>query len=210
MTAAERPQRGPSKRLRRAFYSGDTVDIARSLLGTYLVHESRDGVTAGRIVECEAYLGEHDPAAHSYRGQTPRTAAMFGLPGTAYVYFVYGMHHCFNVVTAPRGIGQAVLIRALEPTSGVERMLERRGNKALPDLCRGPGNLVRAMGIEPRHNGVDLTRSTLSIHSAIEGPPAAGDVLATKRIGLSRAADLELRFCLRDNPFVSASRVPRK
>ncbi|MFN0241435.1 MAG: DNA-3-methyladenine glycosylase [Planctomycetota bacterium] len=203
---AERRMRGPGERWTRRSYAGETVDVARRMLGAYLVHASPDGSTAGRIVECEAYLGEHDPAAHSHRGETRRNAAMFGAPGTAYVYFVYGVHDCFNVVTAPRGIGQAVLVRALEPFAGLDLMTKRRGGVELGRLCRGPGNLARAMGIAPSHNATELARGALGIFSALEGPPRSSAIVTTQRVGLTRAAHLPLRFCLRGCAFVSAKR----
>ncbi|MGD0090197.1 MAG: DNA-3-methyladenine glycosylase [Planctomycetota bacterium] len=197
--------------LPRSFYTQDTVSIAKALLGAYLVHDSPQGRTAGRIVETEAYLFDGDPACHAHRGKTRRNAAMFGPPGHAYIYFVYGMYHCFNVVTAPEGIGEAVLVRALEPRAGIPLMQRRRSTRDLKALCSGPGKLALAMGLTRDLNGSPLFRGPLSIWSRGSFPQEPGsqqeEVVATTRIGISKAAALPLRFCLKDNPFVS--RAPR-
>jgi DNA-3-methyladenine glycosylase len=145
--------------LPRSFYDRPTLDVARDLLGKVLVHRTRDGVTAGVIVETEAYIGERDPACHAAPGPTRRNEPLYGAPGRAYVYFSYGMHCLFNAVTERRGFPAAVLVRALEPSGGEDLMRARRGRPhvAAHDLCRGPGNLARALGIaENRH---DLTRA---------------------------------------------------
>src|SRR3989338_2180484 len=136
--------------LDKKFYEKTTIEIAKSLLGTYLVHESPVEKTVGMIVETEAYLA-NDPSCHGFRGETPRNRPMFGDPGHAYIYFIYGMYHCFNVVTAPVGVGEAVLIRALEPVEGMALMEKRRQGKK--DLAGGPGKLVIAMGITRQMNG---------------------------------------------------------
>jgi DNA-3-methyladenine glycosylase len=200
--------------LPRSFYEHkDTVAIAKALLGACLVHDSPRGRTAGRIVEVEAYLFDGDPACHAHKGKTKRNAAMFGPPGHAYIYFIYGMYHCFNVVTAPEGVGEAVLIRALEPLDGVPLMEKRRHTRHVKDLCSGPGKLVLAMGMPPRLNGCPLYRGPLTIHSAGAYPAPQGlgrmEIAAAPRIGIKKAADLPLRFYLRDNPFVSRLDRPR-
>lgn len=149
--------------LPRAFYARPTLDVARDLIGKVLVHRGNGGVTAGAVVEVEAYIGEADPACHAAAGPTPRNAPMYGPPGHAYVYFNYGVHYLVNVVTEAEGTPAAVLLRALAPLDGVTLMRQRRGPRrdgtsvADHDLCRGPGNLTRAMGIGPGENRADLT-----------------------------------------------------
>jgi len=178
--------------LARSFYDRDTVEVARDLLGKHLVHVV-DGVErVGRIVEVEAYLGPHDLAAHSSRGLTARTRVMFGPPGHAYVYMIYGMHWCLNVVTQPEGHASAVLLRALEPV----RNLEGR--------TQGPALLCKAMAIDKRLNGHDLLSAELRIEQPHEAPPLR--IVKRPRIGVDYAghwARRLLRFYIRGNPFVS-------
>src|SRR5450755_899793 len=148
--------------LPRAFYARKTIDVARDLLGKILVHRE----TSGRIVETEAYLGATDLAAHSARGLTPRTRVIFGPPGHAYVYFIYGMYECLNIVAEPDGRPGCVLIRALEPVSGLDAMRHRRPAARKPeDLAGGPGKLTLAMGITRAHNGADVTRGALVVRA---------------------------------------------
>lgn len=176
--------------LPRSFFERDTVEVAKELLGKIVVHETAEGTTAGMIIEVEAYLHPHDEAAHTFRGETPRTAAMFGPAGHAYVYFTYGMHYCMNVVTVKPGEG--ILIRALEPVAGIELMKTRRKQTNMANLCSGPGKLTQAMGIGKAHNSIDLTQPPLYI--------TAGKIIAPEqisvspRIGISRSRDLPLRF----------------
>jgi DNA-3-methyladenine glycosylase len=188
---------GPERltRVPRSFFARSSPVVARALLGLYLVHETADGVTAGRIVETEAYLGSRDAASHSFRGETARNRSMFGPPGHAYVYFVYGVHHCFNVVTGPKGLGEAVLVRALEPVFGLDHMQRRRGREV--ELCSGPGKLTVALAIGPEHDGVDLVRGPLGIW---RGKNTAGRarVRVGPRIGISKAVELDLRFVSAD------------
>lgn len=178
--------------LPRDFYARDTEEVARALLGKVLVHRSQGIERRARIVETEAYVGAHDLASHSSRGITPRTRVMYGPPGHAYVYLIYGVHHCMNVVTEPEGNGAAVLLRALEPIGSV------KGN------TRGPGLLCRAMGLDLRHNGVDLTGDELFI--AEPGDEETFEIVARPRVGVDYAdawAQALLRFYIAGNAFIS-------
>ena len=199
--------------LPRRFYLEPTLRVARTLLGQILVHETPAGRAAGRIVEVEAYLGTRDRAAHTYGGRrTPRNETMWGPPGHAYVYFVYGMHYCVNVVTRAAGIPEAVLIRALEPVEGADLMRERRGLAEAPAwrLCRGPGALCQALGIDRAQDGADLVRGPLRIVRS--GGSARSSVLRTPRVGIAYAGvDVARpwRFVIRDNPAVSGHNALR-
>ncbi|HEV3198299.1 MAG TPA: DNA-3-methyladenine glycosylase [Bryobacteraceae bacterium] len=187
--------------LRRAFYDRPTIDVARSLLGKVLVH----GSTAGIIVETEAYLGGDDLAAHSARGITDRTRVIFGPPGYAYVYLIYGMYECLNLVCEPRGRPGCVLLRALQPAAGVEIMQRRRAAARRPeDLASGPGKLTLALGITRAQNGVDVTHGSLVVREQAE--PLKVDVAVTPRIGITQCADLPLRFVIRGNRYVSQAK----
>jgi len=185
--------------LNRAFYERPTVDVARDLLGKILVH----GSAAGRIVETEAYLGGGaDLAAHSARGLTERTRVIFGPPGHAYVYFIYGMYECLNLVTEPDGAPGCVLIRALEPVAGIALMRRRRpAARRLEDLASGPGKLTRALAITRAQYGADVTRGRLVVRRPIE--EQAFEIDITPRIGIRQCADWPLRFVIRANRFVS-------
>jgi len=189
---------GGSAPLPREFYARDTVTVARTLLGKLLVH----GRVAGRIVEVEAYLGRDDLAAHSARGMTPRTRVIFGHPGHAYVYFIYGMYECLNIVAEPEGSAGCVLVRALEPVRGIDEMrLRRPGVKHVKDLANGPGKLTLAMAIDRTHYGVDMTRGRLTVrdwHS-----PEGIEIVTGPRIGIRQSADLPLRFYIAGNACVS-------
>ncbi|MFN2466021.1 MAG: DNA-3-methyladenine glycosylase [Candidatus Dormibacteria bacterium] len=166
--------------------------MARELLGKVVAIRRDGGWVGGTITETEAYLGLNDPASHSHRGPTPRSRIMFGPPGVAYVYFVYGMHHCLNAVTEPEGTGAAVLIRALRPETGDSPAVTP---VALPaSRLRGPGLLCQALGITLAMNGYDLATSDLRILAAAEAP--AKSVLVGPRVGIRQAADLPLRFRL--------------
>jgi DNA-3-methyladenine glycosylase len=177
------------------------VDVARALLGKILVH----GDTAGRIVETEAYLGGDDLAAHSARGITDRTRVIFGPPGHAYVYFIYGMYECLNIVAEQEGRPGCVLIRALEPVAGIEIMRSRRPKaRSLHDLASGPGKLTLAMGITRAQNGADLTRGNLVVRRP-GGEPRI-EIRVTPRIGITKCPELPLRFLIAGNPFVSGLR----
>jgi DNA-3-methyladenine glycosylase len=178
--------------LDRDFYSRPTVDVARALLGQVLVH----GSTAGRIVETEAYLGAEDLASHASRGVTKRTAVVFGPPGHAYVYLVYGMYCCLNLVAEPEGTPGCVLIRALQPVAGLDEMrLRRKTARHDRDLASGPGKLTLALGISLAQNGADVTRGPLTVHS---GPAlSAAGIEAAPRVGIRHCTDWPLRFLAR-------------
>lgn len=186
--------------LPREFYARDTALVARELLGQVLVHDTPEGLTAGRIVETEAYL-QGDPACHASRGMTPRNRVMFGPPGHAYVYIIYGLHHCFNVVTAGEGVGEAVLVRALEPLEGIPLMRSRRGKESMKDLCRGPAMLVQSMGISRDNNGEDMVGGKLVV---CRGEAVAeNEVVITTRVGIKQGAELPLRFYIKGNSYIS-------
>jgi DNA-3-methyladenine glycosylase len=181
------------------------LSVARALIGRLLVYDSPRGRLSGRIVEVEAYRGAEDPASHAYRGLTARNAVMFGLAGHAYVYFTYGMHHCLNIVTGSEGVASAVLVRALEPVEGLETMREHRGIEAVERLARGPGCVTQALGLDRRHNGIDMVRGPLYV--AAVPPRRHGFALATgPRIGIRLARTRPWRFFLEGHPCVSAPR----
>ena len=208
--------------LQQEFYLQDTVTVAQKLLNCVLIHETAEGITAGRISETEAYTVD-DPACHAYRGQTVRNQTMFGQPGHAYVYLIYGMYFCINAVCAPEGIAEAVLIRAVEPLIGRELMRERRGLKPIPAdqrdrlterqkviagnaLCGGPGKLCQAFGINRIYDGDDLTEpSGLSIVPPLppNRMPVPDEILETPRIGITQGVDLLWRFYLHDEAYIS-------
>jgi DNA-3-methyladenine glycosylase len=184
--------------LPREFYARPAVDVARDLLGKILVH----GKTSGRIVEVEAYLGVHDRAAHAWAGITSRTKVLFGPPGHAYVYFIYGMYECLNIVAEPAGDAGCVLIRAVEPIAGIDLMKRRRPKaRKLEDLTSGPGKLTLAFGITRKQNGRDVTTGPLTVRE----PDGASNIEigASPRIGIRHCAEWPLRFYVRGNPFVS-------
>lgn len=186
-----------------AFYERPTDLVARDLLGAVLECRTREGVASGRIVETEAYIGEHDLACHAAAGRTARTDPLYGPPGLAYVYFIYGMYWCFNAVTRAAGEPSAVLVRALEPMTGVDVMRARRGLRIRRDidLTNGPGKLCQALGIDSRHNRTSLQSPPLVIRRGADVPRDA--VTITPRIGISRSADWPLRWFISDNAYVS-------
>lgn len=190
------------KVLPATFYDRDTEQVSRDLLGCVLECTAPEGTTSGTIVETEAYIGEHDPACHAAAGRTKRTGPLYGPPGIAYVYFIYGMYWCVNAVTRAEGLPSAVLIRALEPVGGLKLMRARRGSaRSDRELTNGPGKLCTALGIGREHNGARLQRGPLVIR---EGARVAdGDVVVAARIGIKKAADWPLRWYVRNNEFVS-------
>jgi DNA-3-methyladenine glycosylase len=200
--AARRPRRLADP-LPAAFYARETELVARDMLGAVLECHTPEGIASGRIVETEAYLGEHDPACHAAVGRTTRTLPLYGPPGTSYVYFIYGMHWCVNAVTRAEGLPSAVLIRALEPLEGIELMRQRRpGARRLEELTNGPARLCQALGIADAHNGLPLQQPPLVVR---RGRHVADDaVIVTPRIGIRKAAKWPLRWIVADSSFVSA------
>ena len=190
-------------KLARDFYEQQTVQAAQKLLGKYLVRVHPDGITTGMILETEAYVGPEDQASHASRGRTPRTAVMFGPAGFAYVYVIYGMHHCLNAVTEPEGYPAAVLIRAVQPCEGIELMRSRRRKHDIRQLASGPGRLCQAFGIERSLSGTDLCGDTVFFEDRRVSP---ADIVATPRIGVEYAGpwkDMPWRFYLAGHPAVS-------
>jgi DNA-3-methyladenine glycosylase len=187
-----------TKAVDRRFFDAPTAELARNLLGCVLLH----GQTAGMIVETEAYLGLNDLAAHASRGKTERTKVIFGPPGRAYVYFIYGMHECLNVVAEPEGSPGCVLLRALEPLSGLEEMYRRRNWRgSLAGLANGPGKLTQALAITREDYGKRLDKGDLTIRTWRE--PPAFEIAVTPRIGIKECADWPLRFTWANHPCLS-------
>jgi DNA-3-methyladenine glycosylase len=205
----------PAERLRtalpREFYDRDPRRVCRELLGKVLVRIERRRYLAARIVEVEAYLGKNDGASHSFVGRTARNAVLFGPPGFAYVYFIYGTHYCLNVSCLPDGVAGGILFRAAEPLVGIEAMarsrgLTMKGERDLRNLTSGPGRLAEAFGItRERDNAKDLASSDSDLFIADDGYRVK-KVLTTKRIGITKAAERPLRYVIAGNPFVSGPR----
>jgi DNA-3-methyladenine glycosylase len=184
-------------RLGEDFYARSVHEVARELIGCVVRH----GETAGRIVETESYHME-EPACHAFAGVTERTRTLYGEPGLAYVYFSYGVHSLLNAVAEEEGVGAAVLIRALEPVDGVERMRQRRGLERTEDLCSGPGKLTQALGIGLSLNGTSLVDGPIELLTREPGSRSPR-VVAGERIGITKAVELPWRFCDADSPHVS-------
>ncbi len=198
---------GPGKKIPRRFFSQQPDVVARALLGKLLVRRDADGaLRAGRVVETEAYFGEGDAAAHAFRGRTPRTEVLFGPPGHAYVYFIYGMHFCLNVSCETEGRAGSVLLRALEPIAGIDRMRASRGldeRASLKQISGGPARLCEAMEItRDRDNGKDMVAASGDLVWRDDGFPVSG-IACTPRIGISQATEMLLRYSLRGHACVS-------
>ena len=218
MTKSSMSSIGSVTLLKPEFFNRDPRKVARALLGKLLVRKTPRATLAGRIVETEAYLGENDAAAHAASGKTARNFVLFGPPGFAYVYFVYGNHYCLNVSCLPDGVPGCVLFRALEPVAGIEEMAVARGIEIggpdnlrkitwLRQIASGPGRLCQALGItRERDNGKNLTgpRSDLRI---MDDGHRARKVLVTPRVGITKSIEHPLRYVIADNPFVSGARV---
>ncbi len=189
-------------KVKNNFFQDSTPEVAKNLLGKILVRVFKGQILAGKIVETEAYLDDNDLASHSAIGMTERNKVMFGEPGLAYVYFTYGMHYCFNVVTGEKGKGSAVLIRALEPIEGIELMKKFRNKSDIVNLTNGPAKLCQALKIDKKFNGVDLkTSPDLFIAESISN--STFEIVRTTRIGIEKSKDLPLRFYIKENKFVS-------
>jgi len=201
--------RGQSRRrvLPHSFYARPTLKVAEDLLGKVLVHRAREGIAAGVIVETEAYVGEDDPACHASFGRTARSEPLFGPPGFAYVYLNYGIHYLMNAVTEADGYPGAVLIRALEPLDGIDLMKKRRAPDGrdvdVQALCRGPGNLTKALGITTKDNRLDLSASKLTIE---DRGISVGEVASGPRIGIRVAVERPWRYWVEGHRAVSAHR----
>jgi DNA-3-methyladenine glycosylase len=196
--------------LSRDFFDAPPEQVARLLLGKILVRRGGAGDLAGRIVETEAYLGEHDAAAHAASGRTARNAVLYGAPGHAYIYNIYGMYACFNVSCLPEGDPGGVLLRALEPLQGIPEMRRNRGlneSAGIDQLTSGPGKLCQALGItRAADNGLDLTRVDSRL-GLVEDDFECGEIQVTPRIGISKAADWPLRFLVAGHACVSGRRL---
>jgi DNA-3-methyladenine glycosylase len=196
-------------RLSRSFFARDTVDVARSLLGQILIHDSPEGRAAGRVVEVEAYSGWDDRASHGHRGRTPRTEVMFGPVGVSYVYFIYGRYWLLNVIAKPPGVEYpaAVLLRALEPLSGLELMATRRAGRSRKEWTSGPGRLTLALGVDGSHNQLDLTAADSPLFFEQGGSMASLQISSGPRIGLGSVPEpwksKPWRFWIADNAYVS-------
>lgn len=190
------------KPLPKSFFDKPTVEVAKNLLGKVLFHRTAKGIIAGRIVETEAYL-HMDEASHSFKGKTALNAMMFDSPGRAYIYFTYGMYHCFNIVTNKKDTGEAVLIRALEPILGIDLMKKNRKKENVKDLCSGPAKLFIALGMKKEQNGSSLISSKSELRLMQDDTLKRITIASAKRIGIKKAADKKLRFYIKGNEFVS-------
>ena len=193
--------------LPQSFYEPSAATVARRLLGHWLIHETPEGFCGGPIVETEAYL-VGDPASHCFAGETARNRVMYGPPGRAYVYFIYGAHFCVNAVCRPPGQAEAVLIRAIEAEFGEDHMRKNRMTAKTTLLTNGPGKLCVALGIDLKQNGADLCVKKSGLFIAVNTKlkrfrKERGSIITTTRIGIARAADLKLRFYLAGSPFIS-------
>ena len=192
------------KSLERPFYEQPTLVIAQQLLGKFLVHRLEGWDLAGKIVETEAYIGEDDPACHAAVGRTSRNEVMFGSAGYAYVYFIYGMHYCLNVVTEQEGFPAAVLIRAIESISGIDKMKELRKTQKIDQLTNGPGKICQAFNINRLSNGLDFCGNVLFIANGdkIE----SSEIVKSNRIGIKAGLNHKWRFYIKDSSFVSQNK----
>ena len=196
------PDKGSS--LPRKFFLQKTGKVAKQLIGKYIVKKEKDGFLAARIVETEAYLSEGDLSSHSAPGPTKRNKVMFEKGGVLYVYKIYGIHHCANIICEDEGKGCGVLLRAVEPVLGIENMKKRRATSDIKKLCKGPGNLAKSFGFTLDDYGRSVCSRSLFIQNDQE--IEENEILETKRIGISRSTELPLRYILKNSRFVSARR----
>jgi len=189
--------------INRGFYAQDTLIVAKDILGKMFVRYTPNGVLVGRIVETEAYRGTDDPSSHSYRGKTSRNEVMFGKPGITYVYFTYGNHHCLNIVTEKPEIPAAVLIRAIEPTKGIETMKRNRDVEKNIDISSGPGKLTKALQITRNDNNLDVTDPSSKINIFEPDEEEKFQIVQTTRVGIRLAQEFPWRFYIKGNPHVS-------
>ena len=189
------------KILQKSFFREPTIEVAKKLLGKFIVSKTPKGVIVGKIVETEAYL-QNDPASHSFCGKTNRNSPMFDSAGTSYVYFTYGMYYCFNVVTNKKNIGEAVLIRAIEPIRGIELIKKNRKVPKNKDLTNGPAKLTLALGINKNFNGINLLdeKSPLKL---MKDKVENFEIIETKRIGISKGCKMPYRFYIKGSKWIS-------
>ncbi|MCK4632012.1 MAG: DNA-3-methyladenine glycosylase [candidate division Zixibacteria bacterium] len=187
-------------KLSRSFYARSTLEVAADVVGKYIVYDSPDGKLVARIVEVEAYVGQDDPACHAAQGRTRRNEIMFGPPGYAYVYFIYGMYHCLNFVTEPENHAAALLLRAAEPVEGIDIMSRLSPGKKPIDLLSGPGKFCRSFGLTREQNGIDLCGDTLWLEDRHEPQP---EIVRMSRIGIKEGQDRLWRFCDQNSPAVA-------
>jgi DNA-3-methyladenine glycosylase len=197
----------PTKKLTKSFYQRELLTVAQELIGKILVKKDGRKIFAGKIVEVEAYHGDFDQAAHSFKGITKRTEVMFHNGGYLYVYFTYGAHHCCNVVTGKKGQGTAALIRAVEPIAGINEMIKNRfgrklnNDKEIFNLTSGPGKVCQAFGIDRIHSGINLTENKIYILNNKKIP--SKEIGTSTRIGITKSVDLPWRFFVKNNPYLS-------
>lgn len=191
-------------KLQRSFYQKNAIEVAKELLGKVIVHETREGITKGKIVEVEAYMGPMDAAAHSYKVKSTRTNVQYGEGGYAYVYLIYGMYYCMNIVANTPDVPEVVLLRALEPVEGIDLMKQRRKTDKMNNLCSGPGKLCQALGIDKTNYGMDLCGDELYLEYPKEQEDI--EIEASKRINIDyagEAKDYLWRFTIKGNKFLS-------
>jgi len=195
------------KKLSKSFYIRGAVTVAKDLIGKVLVHKFDNKILSGIIVETEAYTGKNDPASHSFIGKTKRNEVMFEEGGKSYVYFTYGNHYCFNVVTGKKDRGNAVLIRAVQPLEGIDIMRKNRGTDDMYNLTSGPGKLAQALGIDKKLYGADLTGDIIYLTES--GNAGKIRISRSKRIGISKNTEKLYRFFAKDNPYVSKVNIKK-